>query len=164
MRLLAATTFGLAVLSLNLSVEWIIALPFVAALIIVAQIDIQHMVIPDLITLPGIAVAAALRLLIHTLPYWNYVTAALFGSGLFYLAAFLIICAVTNNDAIGGGNIKLLVLTGFVLGIKLTIPCCAGIIAGLVIILTGRYRKELILPFGPFIAVASIVSNYWGMR
>lgn len=160
MRILSAIAFGLAVLSVNFSAEWLIALPFAGALVVVSICDIRHMVIPDAITLPGIAAAAALRLFIHPLPYWDYVAAALIGSGLFYIAALLF-------RGIGGGDIKLLALTGLVLGIQLTVLsfllfCMAGMVAGVLIIVTGRFRQDMIVPFGPFIALAAIASYYWG--
>ncbi|MFD2614733.1 prepilin peptidase [Paenibacillus gansuensis] len=166
MRFLAAIALGLTVLSISFSPEWFIALPFALALTIICICDIRYMIIPDVITLPGIASAAVLRIFIHPLPFWDYIAAALIGSGLFYLAA-LLIRFLSNTDAVGGGDIKLLALTGLVLGIKLTVLSflmfsLAGMVAGILIILSGKLRKNMIIPFGPFIAAASLISYYWG--
>jgi prepilin signal peptidase PulO-like enzyme (type II secretory pathway) len=165
-RILAALVFGLMLLSVDYSWEWFIALPFAAALVTISLCDVRHMIIPDIVTIPVIVLVAGLRLWIHPLPYWDYAAAALVGSGLFYLVAFLI-RATAKSESIGGGDIKLLALTGLVLGIKLTVFsflmfCFAGTIIGLLLVFTGRYRNDLIVPFGPFIATASIISYFWG--
>jgi prepilin signal peptidase PulO-like enzyme (type II secretory pathway) len=165
-RLVSALVLGLMVLSIDYSWEWLVALPFAAALVTISFCDFRYMIIPDIITLPGIVLVAVLRLWIQPLPYWDYVTAALFGSGFFYLVALMIL-VTTKREAIGGGDIKLLALTGLVLGIKLTILsflmfCFIGTIAGLLIVFTERYRNDLIVPFGPFIAASSIISYFWG--
>lgn len=165
-RLLAALVFSLMVISVDYSFEWIIALPFVAAIVFISLCDLRYMIIPDIVTIPGIVFVAVLRLLIHPLPYWDYVTAALVGSGLFYLVA-LLTRATAKTVPIGGGDIKFLALTGFVLGIKLTVLsfivfCFAGTIIGLLLVFTRRYRNDLIVPFGPIIAVASMFSYFWG--
>jgi leader peptidase (prepilin peptidase) / N-methyltransferase len=165
-RLISALILGLVVLSIDYSWEWLVALPFVTALITISLCDIRQMIIPDIITLPGIVLIALLRFWIHPLPYWDYVTAAFIGSGIFYLIAGLILYT-SNKESIGGGDIKLLALTGLVLGIKLTVLsflifCFMGTITGMIIIITGRYRKDIVVPFGPFIAAGSIISYFWG--
>lgn len=144
-------------------IDLITASVFTAILIIVSVTDIRFMIIPDAIIIPGIIVAATFRLFIHPLPYWDYIGASLLGSGLFYFAA-VIIHWITRKDSIGGGDIKLLALTGFILGLKLSLLsfllfCFAGMLAGFSIIF---FKRNLTIPFGPFISLASLISFYWG--
>ena len=165
-RISTAAVLGLSVLFVDFSTEWLIALPFAVSLITICFLDLRYKVIPDFITLPGIVLAAALRFWIHPLPFFNYAAAALIGVGIFY-AIGLIMQLSMNRDSIGGGDIKLLGLTGLVLGLKLTLLsfmlfCLAGMIAGIIIVITGRFRKDILIPFGPFIAVASFTCYLWG--
>jgi prepilin signal peptidase PulO-like enzyme (type II secretory pathway) len=146
--------------------EWIITIPFICLLVVVTFNDLKRRVIPDVIILPGIALVVLFRLWVHPLPFWNYIIAGLIGSGLFYVIA-LLLNAIGRNDSIGGGDIKLLALVGLALGVKLTVLSIlvlslVGTLFGLLLVVTGRYRKMQIVPFAPFVASASAVSCLWG--
>lgn len=166
LRILTAILFGIMVLFVDFSNEWFIGVPFVTALLCITFIDLRFSIIPDLITIPGIIIAVLLRIWIHSLPHWDFIVAALLGSGLFYLIAFL--TSIRGREAsIGGGDIKLLFLTGLILGIKLSILSfmlfsLAGVLFGILILVTGRYKKDMTIPFGPFIAASSFFSYIWG--
>ncbi|MBO7745823.1 prepilin peptidase [Paenibacillus sp. MWE-103] len=165
-RFMLAVCLCLCVCSIHSFAEWFIAIPFAIVLVGICFIDLFHKVIPDIVTLPGILVAMILRLCIHPLPLLNYVLAALVGAGVFYLIA-LFIQLTSKRDSIGGGDIKMLAMTGIVLGLKLSILSVllfsfAGFIAGLFLLVTKKHSQEFVVPFGPFIAVASLVSYLWG--
>ncbi|QHW35424.1 prepilin peptidase (plasmid) [Paenibacillus rhizovicinus] len=165
-RLAMATTIGLTVLFVDYSKEWLIAIPFAAALIMICFLDFRYKIIPDFITLPGILIVTALRSWIHPLPFLNYIIAAIVGAGIFYAIALMMQLSKGSNS-IGGGDIKLLFLTGLVLGIKLSILafalfCLAGMITGIIIVLSGKYRRDMLIPFGPFIACSTLVCYLWG--
>jgi prepilin signal peptidase PulO-like enzyme (type II secretory pathway) len=165
-RILAGIVFGLMVVSVNYSIEWLIGLPFAAALVALSINDIRYKIIPDFITIPGIVIVSVMRIWIHPLPFWNYFVAAVIGSGIFYFIA-LGSSLLSKGESVGGGDIKLLAFTGLVLGIKLSLFafilfCFIGMLAGLLIVISGKFHKNLIVPFGPFIAGASLICYLWG--
>ncbi|WP_054025080.1 prepilin peptidase [Bacillus sp. FJAT-28004] len=165
-RLLLGATFGILGFFYEFSTEWIIALPFVLTAVMVTITDLRQKIIPDIIILPGILFLTLIRIFIHPLPYWNYLFAALIGAGIFYLIA--LICYKENRaPVIGGGDIKLLFLTGLVLGIQLSLLsfllfCFMGTFAALYLLIIGGYKKDTTIPFGPFITAASFISYIWG--
>lgn len=166
LRISTAAVLALSVFFVDYSTEWFISLPFVVALITICFLDFRYKVIPDFITLPGILLTTVLRSWIHPLPFLNYVSAALFGAGIFY-AIGLIMQLSSKSDSVGGGDIKLLGLTGLVLGVKLSLLsfvlfCLAGMITGIIIVITGRSQKNMLIPVGPFIAGASLICYLWG--
>ncbi|CAH2214673.1 prepilin peptidase [Tepidibacter aestuarii] len=131
-------------------------------LIVISFIDYDHQIIPDEIVIFGII----LTFILHTLYNfkWNILNGTiglLIGGGL-----FLIIALVTNG-AMGGGDIKLMGMLGFSLGYKyiLLITLLSFIIGAaaslILIFLKIKSRKDFI-PFGPFIAMAALVTIYFG--
>ncbi|MCF2940581.1 A24 family peptidase [Paenibacillus alkaliterrae] len=165
-RVSTALGFGLMAASIELSEEWILAIPFVAALLTISICDWRHMIIPDKITIPSIILAASLRVFIHPLPYWDYVVAALLGGGVFYCFK-LIGKVIAKSDAVGDGDIKLLLLTGLVLGLKLTLLsflvfCFVGTLMGIYLIVSRSGGQNVTVPFGPVIAGASFISYIYG--
>lgn len=165
-RILVWIVFGLMVVSVNYSIEWFIGLPFAASLVALSISDIRYKIIPDFITIPGIVLTSLIRIWIHPLPIWDYFVAAVIGSGIFYFIA-LMSSLLSKSESIGGGDIKLLGFTGLVLGIKLSLYafilfCLIGMVVGLMIVVSGKFRKDIIVPFGPFIASASLICYFWG--
>ncbi|RCW40534.1 prepilin peptidase [Paenibacillus prosopidis] len=165
-RFSAVLGLGLMASFMEFSEEWIVAIPFIVALLTISFCDWRHMIIPDKITIPGIILAATIRIFIHPLPYWEYVVAALLGGGIFYCFK-LIGKVIRKSDAIGYGDIKLLLLTGLVLGLKLTllsflIFCFVGTLMGIYLVVSRSGDKNVIVPFGPVIASASFISYIYG--
>ncbi|WP_169088645.1 prepilin peptidase [Paenibacillus sp. PL91] len=165
-RILAALAFCLIAAFVKVSIEWVIALPFVAALLTASVCDWRHMIIPDKIIIPGIFLVACLRIFISPLPYWDYALAAFLG-GMIFFCFKLIGRLLVKEDVVGDGDIKLLLLTGFVLGLKLTLLsflvfCFVGTLIGIYQIVKNRKYNETILPFGPVISGATYISYIWG--
>jgi leader peptidase (prepilin peptidase)/N-methyltransferase len=134
----------------------------VCALVVVTFIDLHHQLIPDKITLPGMALGLGLTFLSLLPVDWAQSLLGLaLGGGILYLAALL------SRGGMGGGDIKLAALIGVFLGWKkvlLTIfaGVSLGSLVGLGLILfRGKGRKDKI-PFGPFLALGAIISIFWG--
>lgn len=165
-RVLAALAFCSIAVFMDLSSEWFIAIPFITALLTISVCDLRHLIIPDKIILPGIVIAAGLRVFIGPLPYWDYLLASLIGGGIFYFLK-IISRFIVSEDALGDGDIKLLILTGLVLGLKLTllsflIFCFVGTIIGVFFLVIRRKVPTYTLPFGPIISGATFISYIWG--
>lgn len=164
--LLTGAAFGLMLASVPFSYEWIIAIPFTLTLIIVSVCDYRELIIPDLVTLPGIVFVLALRIFISPLPYWDYILAALLGGGIFCLLK-IVGNFLSKDDSVGDGDIKLLILSGLVLGLKLLLLavlffCFLGFLLGIYLLLQKRYGQSKVVPFGPVIVVGVLASYFWG--
>jgi leader peptidase (prepilin peptidase) / N-methyltransferase len=67
----------------------------------------------------------------------------------------------------GGGDIKLYALLGFVLGTKLVlmslfISTLLGAVIGMIGILIGVFERKKPIPFGPFIAAGTLIAYFYG--
>lgn len=132
-----------------------------SALLVITFIDLDHQIIPDRITLPGMVIGliAAATILPHGLK--NGLGGFLLGGGLFYLIAVL------SRGGMGGGDIKMIAMVGAFLGwqgVLLTIFLGAllGSIFGLFLMLfMGKGRKTPV-PFGPFLSLGTMIALFWG--
>ncbi|HZK35160.1 MAG TPA: A24 family peptidase, partial [Bacillota bacterium] len=137
-------------------------------LIIITFIDLDHMIIPDEIVITGIIIAFIVQITgIPSIGLLDAIIGLLVGGGSFLTIA-LLSKLILKKDGIGGGDIKLMAMIGALLGWKLTVltiflsAYIAGILGGGMLILKIKKKGEY-LPYGPFIAIAAVVSIYWGM-
>ena len=165
-ELLTAVVFVLLFWRFDLSVTWAVAALFAAALIVISGIDLQHRIIPDRITLPGIVCAWAVAVVTP----WTTLPGALLGSvlggGILYLFATGY-ALVTGRQGMGGGDIKLLAMIGGLLGwqgalLSLMLAAFAGSIVGTVIILCKGRDMKYAVPFGPFLSLGALVTIAFG--
>ena len=134
--------------------------PFLAALVAIIFIDIDHQIIPDSISLPGIVIGFAGSFLNPLVSWQQSGLGILVGGGLLYsvAAAYLLL---TRREGMGGGDIKLLAMIGAFLGWQslLYVVFASSLIGSIVGIaamwLRGTGRRTRI-PFGPFLAVAAM--------
>lgn len=141
------------------------------ALIVVSFIDAAEQIIPDVITLPGlalgIAASAAWPALHGTAGRMAAVQAsvvgALVGGGAIYLMG-LVGGWLFKKEAMGLGDVKLMAMLGALLGgprilFTFLLAPIFGSLVGLP--LRWRYRMELI-PYGPFLSLAAVLALWWG--
>jgi leader peptidase (prepilin peptidase) / N-methyltransferase len=140
-------------------------LVFGCALIVLFAIDLEHHLLPNAITLPGIAVGFAFSLLAE--PGWMAsLIGLLAGGGVLYLVA-VVYYRVRHEEGLGMGDPKMLAMVGAFLGWKLTlltlmVGSLAGTVVGLSLIAAGRGTMKYALPFGCFLAVGAVVSAVVG--
>lgn len=141
----------------DVAVAWI----FLAALVAVAAIDLEHQLIPDRITLPGIVVGFLTTFLGTRVSWFDSLLGVLIGGGVLFAVIVL------SGGGMGGGDMKLGAMIGAFLGYKLALLALfmAVILGGAValgLLSTGiRTRKDPI-PFGPFLAIAAAVAMLCG--
>ncbi|MBI4687137.1 MAG: prepilin peptidase [Nitrospirae bacterium] len=149
---------------------------FVSSLIVITFIDFQYQIIPDSITLPGIIIGLALGSTILPDPFNSTgllglkasLTGVALGGGLFYLIA-VVGTAVFKKEAMGGGDIKMMAMVGGILGWKGVLlttffGSLFGSIVGIAIIsIKGREWGSKI-PFGPYLALGSLLSLFFGHK
>ena len=161
MEFVTGVLFALSFYMLGFSSELVVAILFVSLLVIITVSDIAYMLIPNKVLLPFAIVLIGLRLIIPLEPWWDSFLGAIVGFGVLFLIA------VVSKGGMGGGDIKLFFVIGLVLGttntlVTLFLAAFIGSIVGLIVLKrTGQGRKTPI-PFGPSIAVAAVISYFWG--
>lgn len=139
---------------------------FLCLLIALALIDYDHRILPDQLTLGGAVVFLIYAFFNPLLTPVDYLASA-FGSALLFTGLYFFYLKVRKIEALGQGDIKMMLLLGAFLGIhKLVIAVLLASISGLVvglffIIFKGKNLK-LKLPFGTFLSFGSYVSLFWG--
>lgn len=132
---------------------------FSAALLAIFFIDLDHQLIPDVISLPGIALGFAAALLPGGIGWQAAGLGILLGGGSFYLVA-LGYYLITRREGMGGGDIKLLAMLGAFLGWQaLPFIILASSLLGLVVGVGAMVRQgrggRSVIPFGPFLVIAA---------
>ena len=154
--------FGLSAIALTYLLLW-------SALIVISFIDLDHMIIPDLITIPGIVLGLVVGTLL--LPnWWDSLLGFLVGGGILYFMAW-ISPYLFGKEGMGGGDIKLLAMIGAFLGwvpaiLTIFLGSVLGSVVGLMLIGVRAIRREAhqsrLLPFGPFLALGAGVAIFFG--
>lgn len=144
-----------------------------AGLIVSTFVDLEHQIIPDEITLPGMViglVASALYPALHQETLWwrgllDGAVGLLVGGGSLYLTG-LLGNIMFRKESMGGGDIKLLAMVGSLLGWQAALLAFAlapvlALAPGVVVLLR---KGSHLIPYGPFLSAASLVSMVWGQR
>jgi len=140
--------------------------PLCYVLLCLSFIDLDHRIIPDRITLPGIAAGLVLAPILGLTTFAGSLAGAAAGGGVLYLIAILG-AAVYRKESMGGGDIKLAAMLGAFLGwqtvlLLLFVAFLLGAVAGIVAMANKGRGWDRTLPFGPFIAIGAFVSTVWG--
>jgi leader peptidase (prepilin peptidase)/N-methyltransferase len=134
---------------------------FGCALIVLFAIDLEHHLLPNIITLPGLA--AGLVFSLFTEPGWQAsLIGAAAGGGVLYAIAAAYYWA-RGEEGLGMGDVKMLAMIGAFLGWPLTLVTLimasfAGSIVGLLLIALGRGDMKYALPFGTFLALGAALA------
>ncbi len=177
----------------GLSFALVFDLAFAAAMVTLIFIDAEHMILPNAITYPGIIFAIITRIFVPylagpahfddlpqllsafpTLPVWLVSTigaaiGALAGGGSLWLMGFMWE-KLRGVEAMGFGDVKMMLMVGAFVGWRLTIltillGALTGSIAGIVVMYRrGGRNLQMMLPFGIFLGIGSIVSLLFGAR
>ncbi len=146
--------------------EALVAALFVAALITISFIDLDHQIIPDVISLPGIVVGLLLAVA-GVGPSWrDSVLGILLGGGTLWAVAAGY-QALTGREGMGGGDIKLLAMVGAFIGwrgvlVTLMIGSLTGAVVGIALMIARGSDSRLPIPFGPFLALGAACGLFFG--
>ena len=129
-------------------------------------IDLDHQIIPDVISLPGIVVGFLCSFFIPWVGWLDSLLGILLGGGILMLIAYGYEF-LAKREGMGGGDIKLLAMLGAFLGWKAIFPIVflasfAGTLIGVPLMLLQKKDGKLALPFGPFLALAAIIYLLYG--
>jgi leader peptidase (prepilin peptidase)/N-methyltransferase len=161
--------FGLACWRFGLSVELAIALFYSCIFIVLMVIDWEKGLILNKIVFPAIVAAllisAIFSIFLPEIEIVPFIGRAVAGGGI-GLGIFLVI-VIVSRGGMGWGDAKLAALIGLVFGFPLVFIALligvvlGGVAAALLLLLKIKKRKEAI-PFGPFLALAAIITLLWG--
>jgi len=142
------------------------ALALTSFLIVMAAIDIDHQLLPDNLTLPLLWGGIVVNLWsVHTdLP--SSVIGAIAGY-LILWSIYHVFRLLTGKEGMGYGDFKLLGALGAWMGWQMLplivlLSSVVGALVGLVLMGTGRLKRDRPMPFGPFIAAAGWIALIWG--
>ena len=164
---LNAAGYGLIIWRFGFSASALVYLLLWSSLIVISFIDLDHMIIPDRITLPGIALGLVAGTLL--LPrWWDSVVGLLVGGGILYFMAW-ISPYLFGKEGMGGGDIKLLAMIGAFLGWKPAILTIffgglLGAVVGVTLMGVRVITREAYLPFGPFLSLGAVVAMLYGQE
>jgi len=141
---------------------------FAAALVVITFIDLDHQIIPDVISLPGIALGLAFSLVSPLVGPRDAILGVLAGGGTLLAVAWLY-KTLRGQEGMGGGDIKLLAMIGAFLGwqsifVTLFVGSVIGSIIGVIVMLYEGADTKLAIPFGPFLAGGALVYLFFGDR
>jgi leader peptidase (prepilin peptidase)/N-methyltransferase len=147
------------VLAFGVSLDALVAAFFCAVLVVVSATDLAHRIIPNRVVLPAAAVVLAAQTALHPSPQW-----ALGGLG---ASGFLLVAALVYPAGMGMGDVKLALLMGAMLGRLVPVGLMLGMLLALVpsIVLLARHgsaARKMGIPFGPFLALGSVIALFWG--
>ncbi len=130
-------------------------------LIVLFAIDLEHHLLPNVITLPALVVGFLFSF--FTEPGWiaSLIGIAIGGGILFVIAEAYF--RIRGEEGLGMGDVKMLAMIGAFLGWKLTIVALmmasfAGTIVGVGVIASGRGGMKFALPFGTFLALGAVLA------
>jgi leader peptidase (prepilin peptidase)/N-methyltransferase len=156
-----ALMFILAAWRKTSPVDLLAAWLFLSALVAIAAIDLEHQLIPDRITLPGIAVGFLSSLLGTRTSWLDSLLGIVAGGGILFAVIML------SGGGMGGGDMKLGAMIGAFLGYKLAllalfVAVILGGLAAVALLSTGIRRRKDPIPFGPFLATGGALAVLWG--
>lgn len=142
-----------------------VRLAFACALIVLFAIDLEHQILPDRITLPGIVIGLACSIALPPGPILS-LAGAVAGGGILWAIAE-IWYRLRKVDAMGFGDVKMLAMVGAFLGLPLVLltfvlATMLGGIVGVALIATRRANLATAVPFGTMLAVAALIASLYG--
>jgi leader peptidase (prepilin peptidase) / N-methyltransferase len=165
-ELMCGILFAAAYLRFGPGTQLIAPLVLLSALVAITGIDVDHQIIPDVLSIPGIALGLVASLAPGGIGWQDSVLGVVLGGGVFILI-IVASAAVLGQPGMGVGDVKLGAMLGAFLGWKLVLlsillsvliggPLAATLLA------TGRKGRKDPLPFGPFLAAGGVISLFWG--
>jgi leader peptidase (prepilin peptidase)/N-methyltransferase len=165
-EMLTAVLFATVAWHFGASWQALAASGLTAGLIALAFIDLDHLVLPDDITLPLLW----LGLLLNAQGLFCTLETALYGAVAGYLLLWTVhrgFLLLTGREGMGFGDFKLLAMLGAWLGwpmlpvIILSSSISGAVIGSIALAARGKHRDTPI-PFGPFLAAGGWIALLWG--
>jgi len=189
-EILTGLLFLATVWSFGLTTQTLFYLIFLSSIVAITFIDLEHMIIPNVITYPGIIVGIlynALKTdwdnssesiskfsfgiqdffsLLNELPILNSLFGVILGGGILLVIAYSYEI-IKKRQGMGMGDVKLLAMIGAFFGWEgvlfvIFLGSILGSVIGISIIIAKRGDLKYALPFGPFLSIAAVIYIFTG--
>jgi leader peptidase (prepilin peptidase)/N-methyltransferase len=146
-------------LAFGVTADAFVASFFCAVLVVISATDLEHRIIPNKVVVPAAGAVLVAQTVLHPSPEWAI--GALGASG------FLLAAALAYPAGMGMGDVKLALLMGAMLGRVVPVALMAGMLLALIpsVYLLARHgsaARKMGIPFGPFLALGSVIALFWG--
>ena len=142
-----------------------VRLLFAAAMVVLFVIDLQHRILPNVITLPGVVIGVAASVLFEPGLLASLIGVAAGGGVLWAVGEAYF--RIRGEEGMGMGDVKMLAMVGAFLGwqlmlVTLLVASLAGSVFGGGMILTNRGSMKYALPLGSFLAAGALITTHLG--
>lgn len=163
MELLTAVMWACVAAQTDDVLDVVLGITFVTLLIPITFIDLDHRIIPNKISLPGIVIGLGIAIASHPHRWWELLLSA-FGAGF-----VLLVVALIKPGGMGMGDVKLVAMMGAFLGKGVIVAMFAGFLLALLpslflIARHGKKARKMAIPFGPFLAGGGVIGWFWGIQ
>jgi leader peptidase (prepilin peptidase)/N-methyltransferase len=140
-------------------------LVFACAMVVLFAIDLEHHLLPNAITLPGVAVGLIASTVLPP-GIIDALIGVLIGGGVLWLIGEAYY-RYSGHEGMGGGDVKMLAMIGAFLGWKLVLvtlvlSSVVGSVIGLIVIAIRKGGMKYALPYGTFLALGALVASLAG--
>jgi leader peptidase (prepilin peptidase)/N-methyltransferase len=157
---LTGLLFGAAAYEFGVSLALLPALVLIPVLIVLAVIDLEHRLLPNVIVGPAALAGLVLSILANPAGWWIYPLSAL------AVAGALLVLALAIPGGMGMGDVKMGGMLGAFLGpyaaLAVFLGAAIGAVSGGVLMVAGKTQRRSHLPFGLFMAMGGIISVFVG--
>lgn len=157
-ELLTAISYTLIINKFGFTIETLVQLIFITAMIVATVTDLKETIVPDRIIVVGLILVLILRL-IFKLETMRYIIGGLASFGILYLIFIL------SGGKMGGADVKIYALIGLAIGFinaisSLFYASIVALVVSLIKYLGGEKIKGVEIPFIPFITIGVLMSYY----
>ncbi len=145
----------------------------IAPLIVISFIDLEHKIIPNSISLPGIVAGIGINMIFggrygYVAAFTNSMLGIVVGGGFLFIVAFAYE-KIKKQEGMGGGDVKLAAMLGAFFGWQasifiLLVSSMLGSVIGIIIIVVTGKDSRFAIPFGPFLATAALIYFFFGEK
>ncbi len=160
-ELTTAVTFALLYNRFGLTGHMLLLSVYMAILILVTVIDLEHRLVLNRVILPAIALALIAGLFTPGLSMPQVLVGGLIGFGVFYLIALV------YPGGMGAGDVKLAAFIGLITGfpdvvLAIIVTIFAGGLISLLLVVTRVRTMRDYIPYGPFLVIGGLFALFWG--
>ncbi len=165
-ELAVAVLFGAAVYRWGVSWSALSSMIFGAAMLLLALVDFDFKLLPNVITLPGTAIGFALSFVDPRVAWIDSAIGIVVGGGLLYLTAWLYL-KLRGLQGMGMGDVKMIAMIGGFVGwqgalLTIFLGSLFGSVVGLGLMKIKGREWDYALPFGTFLALAAVIVDWSG--
>lgn len=155
---------------LKFGLSWFLleVLIFTFCAVVASFIDLDHMILPNQLTLSGIVIGLIGAFLNPEREFLPAFLGVLVGGGFLWAIAYFYF-AIRKQEGMGGGDIKLIAWIGALLGwsaIPFVILASSlfGSLIGLSIVVKSKGDMKSVIPFGPYLVLGAFLYLFFGVE